>query len=248
LCESGRMQIALLPFCILISLFLIGGCARAPLKTGELNPRILYEEACGNSSPGAHSESLTGSVWLKAHSKEASGQFPAAVEVKRTGAVRMEITNLVGGVEAVIRVEGNKYTIEMPKEKRQAQRQEGNSSWGGIPLTWATRLFLGRVPCPPESAVAEMISELTPEGELKIQTQSSLEREAELFVYRFRNSEGRPWPEALHWERQGVAPLSVDFKFDSPEPGTRSPRKWEAKSPQGEVKVRWREREVFERS
>ncbi|HAR41980.1 MAG TPA: hypothetical protein DCS07_05010, partial [Bdellovibrionales bacterium] len=91
--------------CLVVA-FAFAGCARAPLKTEELSPRILIEEACGKAAPGARVESLKGSVWLKAQSKEAAGQFPATLEVKRSGTVLMEVTNLVGGVEAVIRVEG----------------------------------------------------------------------------------------------------------------------------------------------
>jgi hypothetical protein len=76
-----------------------------------------------------------------------------------------------------------------------------------------------------------------------VETPASVESDAEKFVYRFRSQGGGWWPEALHWERKGTFGTKVDFKFDQPEAGSLSPLKWEAQSQQGEVKVRWRERE-----
>jgi hypothetical protein len=50
------------------------------------------------------------------------------------------------------------------------------------------------------------------------------------------------WPESLHWEATGVP--KVDLKFDDPEEGTNSPKKWEAHSSEGFLKVRWRQRKI----
>jgi hypothetical protein len=77
---------------------------------------------------------------------------------------------------------------------------------------------------------------VSPEHDLVVETGE------EKFIYSFRSWGGKAWPEKLHWERNGGA--GVDFKFDDPEDKTASPRKWEAKSVQGEVKVRWRDREA----
>jgi hypothetical protein len=229
-----RLSPALLPSTL--ALLWIAGCAHAPAGRNE-DPQVLLGHAC---EPGSEVAGVKGSVWLKAKSREASGQFPAVVEAAGRDKLTMEVTNLVGGTEATIRVVGGKYSVEIPKKKG----AKGQGSWGGIPLHWATDLFLGRIPCPPESSLADARKRVSEDGELTVETAGALGKEPEVFAYRFRKWEGRPWPESLRWERKGTTPLTVEFRFDDPEDGTHSPRKWEARSQRGEVKVRWKDREV----
>ncbi|OFZ18321.1 MAG: hypothetical protein A2X94_12250 [Bdellovibrionales bacterium GWB1_55_8] len=234
-------------------IFIIGflgvaaGCARAPVLTEKegADPRGLLTQVCGASAPGSQINKVKGSAWLKASSKEASGRFPAQVLAEMPDKLVLEVMNLIGGTEALIKVEGRRYKIEIPAQKnRKQQKQEGYHSWGGIPLQFATELFLGRIPCPPVAAFADAQVSTSQADELLVETKPSLEREAEIFRYSFRAWEGRPWVKALHWEKKGTAPSVIDFQFDSPEEGTASPQRWEAKSAVGEVSVRWRERKV----
>ncbi len=216
----------------------LSGCAHP--RVGEnVPPEKLYELAC---RPGKSVKSVRGSTWLRAKSSEASGQFPAEVVADSPNQLKLEVTNLVGGTEAVITVKGEKYQIKVPNKKERSE--SGYGSWGGIPLHWATELFLGRVPCPQVSGAEQLRLSRNEEGELVVEVPPSLKGAKETFVYRFRNWEGKAWPEALHWEREGTLSASVDFKFDDPEADTLSPRKWEARSQQGEVKVRWKDRDV----
>ena len=219
-----------------VLLFVIAGCAHAPTQVVEKNPDNLMNKACGT---GRDLQRAQGSVWLKAHSKEASGQFPAAVDATAPGNLKLEVTSLLGGTEAVIRVAGDHYSVKSARSK--VQNQEGNGSWGGIPLHWSSDLFLGRFPCP---TGVKATTAINADGDLVIETAPSLQGDSEKFIYHFREWNGGPWPEALRWERTGAFSSSVDFKFDDPEDGTGSPQKWEAKSSQGEVKVKWKDRNV----
>jgi hypothetical protein len=217
------------------------GCGHGPVKP-ELEPRALLGLAC---QPGMQVSSVKGSVWLKAVSKEASGQFPAMVDASSPEKLKMEVTNLVGGTEAIITVDGRHYRIEVPNHKERTE--QGEQYWGGIPLQWANALFLGRIPCPDAGLSKDAVFSMSAQGELVVETPETLARLPEKYVYRFRQLDGHFWPEALHWERKGIAasaPIVVDFKFDDPETKTMSPKKWEAKGSQGEVKVRWRDRQV----
>lgn len=219
------------------------GCAHAPRQkeavTLERDPKALLAQVC---SPGRDVGAVQGSVWLKAKSKEASGQFPGMVQVKAPASLRLEVTNMLGGTEAVLTVDGPRYSIDVPNHENRSQK--GSHSWGGIPLRWATELFLGRIPCPAEVSVRDARLSLDREGALVVETQPSVESESERYVYRLRQLADRVWPEALHWEKKGAFSTSVDFKFEDPEEGTGSPKKWEARSEQGEVKTRWRDRTV----
>src|SRR5262249_16209508 len=148
-------------------------------------------------------------------------------EVKATApdSLVLEVTNLLGATQAVITVQGPHYTITVPDKAGNTKKREGAGSWGGIPLKWASDLFLGKIPCPSSAALTSARLSVNSDKQLVAEVGS-----AEKFIYGFREWGGKAWPESLHWERGGHA---VDFKFDDPEDRTHSPRKWEAKSAQG---------------
>ena len=227
---------------VAVTFVLATGCSHAPVMEMGTNPHALLVLAC---QPGMNVKSVNGSVWLKAKSKEASGQFPAVVEAPSPERLKLEVTNLVGGTEAILTVEGRRYKIEVPDHKD--RDEQGESSWGGIPLQWANALFLGRIPCPDSDLAKEAAFSKDSAGNLVVETPKTLDRLSEKFVYHLRPLDGGLWPDTLHWEREGIegsAPVVVDFKFDDPEVKTHSPQKWEAKGSQGEVRVRWKERQI----
>jgi hypothetical protein len=217
---------------------LLAGCSAKAIRPDQ-DPADLLAQAC---KPGLDVVSARGSVWLKAKSKEASGQFPANVKASPEN-LDLEVTNLIGGTEAFIQVRGKKYEIRVPgkSKKEKARVEKGANSWGGIPLRWADALFLGRIPCPNAAQLKDAKLLIEENGQLTIETPATLDFEAERFVYRFRKWAGAPWAESLHWERKGTNPLAVKFGFDQPDDKTGSPLKWEAESAQGEVKIRWKD-------
>jgi hypothetical protein len=219
-------------YTILFSWF---GCSTTSHISKNIPPLELFENAC---LPGRNIQSVNGSIWLKANSKEVNGQFPAEVVAKSPNQLKIEVTNMLGGTEAIIEVSGESYEI-----KGRQGVGKGKSSWGGIPLKWASDLFLGKIPCPSQGKEALKLS-IAEDSELVVSVPGSSIQDAQQFVYRFREWQGKPWVESLHWKRTGLKNVQVDFKFDDPEEGTLSPKKWEAHSEKGAVKVRWRERQV----
>jgi hypothetical protein len=193
---------------------------------------------------------VNGSAWVRAKSKEASGQFPAEISVKLPDQLKMEVTNLIGATQALITVYGTSYKILVPaKDGRSQKKYEGNGYWGGIPLKWAVDLFMGRIPCPAlDQRDQRSGAKLSANEDGSLTAEVGPESHRERYTYRFRNWEGTPWTESLHYERVSSAAtpdnakLVVDFKFDQPEEGTRSPKVWEATSLHGEVKLRWKDR------
>jgi hypothetical protein len=179
---------------------------------------------------------------MKVKSRDGSGQFSGNVRAVAPDNFSLEVMQPLGGTWATVTVRGNVYTIDVPGKPEQGR--QGYDVWAGIPLRFATDLFLGRIPCPSASELnaTSPVIERSPDNtqdQLTIGTPSSSER----YVYRFRETEDGVWPESLHWEsRDRTGPIVVDFKFEDPEKTTRSPLKWEAKSNRGEVKVRWRDR------
>lgn len=225
---------------ILFSGFVVVGCAHKPVSPFEgRDPKILLENAC---QPGRdNAKGVEGTVWMKASSKEATGQFPATVLARVPASLNLEVQNLLGGTEAVIRIDGQHYQVEVPNKPQHTQK--GSYSWGGIPLEWATELFLGRIPCPPADSWKNLKLSVQ-DDRLVAEVPASLTHDQQTFTYTFIQWNKRPWPESLHWERK-TATVFVDFKFGNPDNATGSPQKWEARSPHGEVKVRWKEREML---
>jgi hypothetical protein len=232
------MQFKQLGFVLLaLGLISFSGCATHPEVKVKESPEALLGYAC---RPGMTVESIQGNAMMKANSKDGSGQFPASIKAQAPDQLRLEATNLLGSTQAVITVQGRNYQIEVPSPQGMKKREQGKDSWGGIPLRWAPDLFLGRIPCAEADAEIKALDN----GDLQVLVKGGSFKDPETFTYHFREWEGHPWPESLRWERKGTFATSVDFKFDHPDEKTSSPLKWEAKSPQGEVKVIWKDRVV----
>lgn len=219
-------------FCLLV---LVSGCATlTPME--ETRPEVLLREAC---ELGSEIEAIEGSAWLDAHSKEASGQFPAQIRVTK-GTLDVEVTNLLGGTEAFIKIRGDEIELNLPGKARQVKK----GTWGGIPLRWAAVLFLGKIPCPSSTALRDAVPHVDGDHHLHL----DLKRSHETFEYSFRNFAARPWPEGVHWKKKTPkGEYEVQFEFDQPDSKTRLPQAWTAKSSAGEVRFRWKRREVTEK-
>lgn len=231
---------------------LFGSCSGIKTSTIEsqgLDSFELLRYAC---RPGAAIKSIKGSVWIKAKSKEFSGQFPAIVVVTSTGDFRLDVMNSFGGTEAIITIDPQKnFRVDVPDHPEKSVRSQ--ETWGGIPLQWAPELFLGKIPCPSTQNLLKeqlvfkgnTLSVKVPKNLGKL----GLNRHEEAYFYRFvskpENSSQSPWPSQLRWEiRKDDLVSKVEFTFEDPEDLTQSPKKWSAKTATGEVKVRWKEREI----
>jgi hypothetical protein len=214
-------------------------CATLPtLKKSEHTAAELFEYAC---APGKGVRTAGGRIAAKVSSSEFSGQFLAHVLADSDGHLKLDVTNPLGGTQVLIQVNQGNYKI-INYADRDQKPQNGKDYWGGIPLKWASSLFLGRIPCPPSDASLRL--ELGTEGELIATWSDSNGSDHQRFVYRFKRSNQAPWPSSLSWTRDAKDSSQVDFEFESPEETTRSPEKWEARSSQGQVKVKWRTREI----
>jgi hypothetical protein len=228
---------------LLTGFFLLSSCAhrgRIEEAPNLQDPSEILAQIC---SVGAGIEQASGVVQIRAKSPEASGQFPASVLVKSLGRILdLEVTNPLGGTEAKIHVEGTQYKIEAGRGKTTRQ-EKGMGTWGGIPLHFAVDLFLGRVPCPRQQ---ELKITVEPDHFLVVRVPASLSSGEEIFRYGLESSyRGQPaWAKSLEWKRSGIEQSGVQFLFFAPEESTRSPTRWEALSDRGEVKAKWREREI----
>jgi hypothetical protein len=181
-----------------------------------------------------------GVAWMKAKSPDASGQFPASIEAKAPSRLKLEVQQPFGGTAAVLTIEGSELQIEVPGKPERGRRER--ETWAGIPLRWAPGLFLGRIPCPDSNSLGQASLSIDADDELIVSIPSDASGEPARFLYRFdERKDGRFWAKFLHWESGNA---TVDFEFDDPEAETLSPLKWQAKSKQGEVKIRWRDREI----
>jgi hypothetical protein len=224
----------------------LAGCAHAPeggdeLKlSGQTTPEALLAEVC---SIGQSVHEVKGVVLMKVKSKEATGQLSGDVHAQEPGSLQFEILQPMGGVWATVKIEGQDYSIDVAGKPEQSRK--GHAVWAGIPLRFANDLFLGRIPCAKGHAV---FGKDQSGQEVLIVTGAGAN---ETYLYRFRSLGDGPadfWPESLSWRYRGYQTVTVDFRFDEPEKGTRSPLRWEAHSTggpnSGEMKLHWRSRDL----
>ena len=216
-------------------------CAHAPVTEGYSSEDLLAL-AC---APGKNVAGVKGTVDMKLASPDASGRFPATVRVNAADGLKVEVNNLIGGVEAVIEVRGGQYSVKVPNHPEKSS--SGKGSWGGIPLMWANELFLGRIPCPATSDAGRLNFEIGSESTVGVRVRPGGAKGVEdYYLYRFKSVKGKPWPQSLRWERTVNGRTGgVIFAFDDPDDTSGSPLRWEARSGSGEVKVRWKDRETL---
>jgi hypothetical protein len=122
---------------------LIGACAHRPVLKSDAESLQTLKKICTATAPAA---GVDGEVWMKVQSAELKGQFPAMFRARRNGRTDLEITNLIGGVEARVRVEkGALWVQEKGKGDYQLRARE---AWAGFPVKWFEALLLGDLPCP----------------------------------------------------------------------------------------------------
>ena len=220
---------------VFIVFFLFTACSTTPFIK-EKNPDILYAAACRH---GKLVERVHGSVWMHVNSKEASGQFPATVEVqKKNQNLKMEVTNLLGGTEAFIEVKNGRIQVDLPNKGV----RKGKGTWGGIPLRWTPSLFLGSVPCMKRSLARKSIKSVNSSHHLIVKSPANTQS----FQYEFREVSGKPWPQAVNWKaklKNGQS-LEVRFEFEQPDLKMGLAKKWKIMSSFGEVSVRWKKRDL----
>lgn len=225
---------------LVILAVMLAGCSTAQrgrdlswLKDAAEASRLICSPRPGGPA------SVQGTLWMKAKSKEASGQFPASVQASPDKGLRIEVTQLMGARAALIEIRGQDFKIETPQQGAVSRKAR---SWGGIPLEWASALFMDRVPCPDPGlpGVTWSLGRLpTGEGELVGRVPSR----SESWKFAISDRNGRLFVDSMRLERAGLQ--LIELKREDADPDDLWALKWEIKSPAGEVKVRWRERKVL---
>lgn len=218
---------------------LLNACSSlSTMKQGEYSSDEMMRFAC---EVGVGIRSATGRVMAKVSSKEFTGQFQAQVKSDAEDHLSLDVTHPLGGTIALIQVdEGRFHVIDYSGDE--PRTQTGRDYWGGIPLKWASGLFLGRIPCPQSKEVLSV--EQLGADRLIVKWKDTRLSGTQKFIYQFKEWRRKPWPSALTWTRDSSPNAQVEFEFDSPEASSGSPEKWEVRSSQGQVKVKWRSREI----
>lgn len=222
--------------------FWVAGSGCAPTKTlqREYSPEELFTSACGI---GKEIPAVSGNASLKVSSTHVKGRFPAMIKASSLGDLALDVMNPFGGTEASIVIEGDHYVVKRPGHKK--SETEGTGSWNGIPLRWISDLFLGKIPCPSGSKLSEIPNLKVKQDEaaqLILRIAGQQNQEPQEFRFHFHDRDGKPWPDSLQWIGGRSSSQAIDFTFEDPEKATSIPLKWEAKSKQGSIQVRWRER------
>lgn len=234
------------------TLFVVfAGCASAP-KPGEFSARDLMAAACPANFLGEKGvKTVKGSIWTKIESKEMSGQFPATVRVEYPNLLGVEVTNLIGSPQAWLKIENEKTELRFTTEnEKEYGKPPARSMLGGLPLELASRLFAGGVPCPLESEERSARVKLTPEGGVEVFEQNTRTRTVTHIHYSFTRYAGKPWVNEVRWEKlaQGAKRSAksnlITIIREDPSGPDGAPIRWSASSALGEIRIRWKDRNV----
>jgi len=210
----------------------LSACSHVREKSEVEEPSQFVKQLC-TTSTGA--QEVSGSVWMKAKSKEASGQFPARVLARSGNELRLEITQLLGARAALIEIRGNDFRVETPQDGAVSRKA---TSWGGIPLEWASRVFMDRLPCPAPSEIAALRWRWVNDREIEGRPQTGDQK----WVFRLGSWNQKPWVKAVLWQKSSGNAL--ELKREDPDTQEGWATRWEVVSSVGEVKVRWKERKT----
>jgi hypothetical protein len=219
---------------LLVAAMVLQGCATVK-QEGSVSGEDAQELARQYCSSASSVKGVEGRVWMKAKSKEASGQFPAVVKASQELGLTLEVTQLMGARAALIEIRGNEFKVETPSQGSVSKKAR---AWGGIPLEWAGALFMNRLPCPDLGASSFSWS-LSEKGELRARSRDG----TETWTFSVVQRQGSAFVEKVVRERQGKVDLELNREDPDPQDGWA--RRWEIKSGVGEVKVRWRDRKTL---
>ncbi|MEK7692398.1 MAG: hypothetical protein AAB425_15390, partial [Bdellovibrionota bacterium] len=134
-----------------------GGCASHPRFSKQVAETFAKEAVCTLGQD--LSSQKTGTLWIKAKTKTATGQFPAEVKITAPDQVKMIVLNPLGGTEAMVRVDGPKLSVKTFSTGEAEKERQAFETWNGVPIRWLGLLLLGRVPCPKNSFQSSWDSE-----------------------------------------------------------------------------------------
>lgn len=142
------------------SILILSGCVSIP-KSAERPPLERLKNVCARVQ---NTQRVTGEVWLKIKSTELNGQFPATFKSDRGQGTEIEITNLIGGVEARLKVHNGKLFVQ-EKGKRDYVLK-ADQTWAGLPVVWIHSLLLGDIPCPNFNSDTVIVDVIDVQGSL----------------------------------------------------------------------------------
>lgn len=225
------MQKILLSFMMMI----LVSCASAPRlrKHSNLSPIEVLKKTC---LIGSQIHQVRGEAWMKIKSEDKSsrnGQFPASIASQPTGALRIEVTNPIGGTEAIIDWSDTDFVLKLKDRKPDTRKIGHSSSWSGVPLRFGRALLMGKMVCPKPETMAQGHSSWRDD-------QLFFETSEETFEYLYEFGQPEYFPTQVVWTRKSSqGDVVVAFKFDRPDTQTQSPLTWEAKSRGEELKFKW---------
>lgn len=218
------------------------GCAFPSANLDAITAEDLFVKTC---RIGLGNQTVTGSIWVKVDSKEMQGQFPATLRATAPQSLDLEVTDLVGAPQAVVRIQDDVRRLKAvsARAKKNLRDEDMKEVWAGIPLSLAPAIFLGRYPCP----TADKEVSVRKRGEsLEILEKDLKTKLATHYLYEYRGYGGEPFPVKLTWRRElsEQKKLSIVLEFaDLKDPGPLATR-WTATSDRGQVDVRWKDYQI----
>jgi hypothetical protein len=216
-------------------LLIFSSCASAPRvrQHSKMSPNEVLRKTC---LIGSRIVQVKGDAWMKIKSEDKSsrnGQFPASIASQPNGNLRIEVTNPIGGTEAIIDWSDAEFSMKIRDRKPEVRKIGTGSAWSGVPLRFGRTLLMGRIVCPTADALAQ--GKTSWKEDLLF-----FESTEETFEYLYELGQPEFFPSQVVWTRKtSQGSVAVMFRLERPDSQTQSPMTWEAKSKGEELKFKW---------
>jgi hypothetical protein len=129
----------------LISCSTLPQASHQKLSTSEAKAFLTKWCSSVGRPSSAHHE-LKGEVLVRSSTREFKGQYPASVHFSKEGTFVLEVTNLIGGTVAMLKV--NESSIEIIYSSQPKFNRKGIKSYMGLPVKLLLQMLHGDLPCP----------------------------------------------------------------------------------------------------
>ncbi len=227
------MKISIHSLVVVSLLTLLSACSSSPkisqTNVSDRDTKAWFSQYC---SKGLHA--MSGDLMIKSNTREFQGQFPASIRFESSGAFILEVTSIIGGTMMRLTSDGRSMETMVPSKPKYSRK--GIAHYLGLDLPILTELLLGDLPCPKEvlsggiKAEGNRMVMVTPNWRWSFEKAEASEGGVPVRITLLPTTVADP-------------KLKIELIIEDWDREHRYAKKVTVKSPEGELRWTWRNRE-----
>ena len=210
---------------------LFSSCSSAPKAStsqiSETQAKKWFAQYC---SKGPRAEN--GDIIIRANTKEFKGQYPANLRFEANGGFVLEVTNIVGGTMLRLTSDGQAMETVVPPKPQYSRKNI--THYLGLDLPILSELLVGDLPCPNNWKSGGVRVD---GNRMQIVTSN--------WIWNFEKAEDSAGAVPMHLRLESTnraAGQTIDLQIEDWDTSRQYAKKVSVKSPEGELKWTWRNR------